>query len=81
MMKYLLIFFVVLVLVFQWRSSRSNAKLKAGVKPDRNNKPMSAGPQSMVACAHCGLHVPSSDVVQGDLGVYCSAAHRLLRES
>jgi uncharacterized protein len=34
----------------------------------------------MVACAHCGLHLPATDAVQGKQGIYCSNAHRQARE-
>jgi uncharacterized protein len=80
-MKYLLIFFIVMVLVFQWRSSRTDAKLNAKVKPNVPNNSASSAPQSMVACAQCGLHVPTTDAVQGRDGAYCSAAHLRLRET
>ena len=37
------------------------------------------GPQAMVACAHCGLHLPQPDAVEGEGGRhYCSAEHRRL---
>lgn len=32
--------------------------------------------EPIVACAHCGLFVPQSDVVRDGERVYCSAAHR-----
>ena len=76
-MKYLLIFFIVMVLVFQWRSSRTEAISKPKVKPGGT----AVGPQEMIACAHCGLHIPSGDAVQGNDGAYCSAAHLRLRET
>jgi uncharacterized protein len=31
---------------------------------------------AMVACAHCGLHVPTAEAVERDGRSYCSAAHR-----
>jgi uncharacterized protein len=80
-MKYLLIFFIVMVLVFQWRSSRADIKRKAGVKPNSAAGNTASGPQSMVACVKCGVHVPAGDAVQGATGLYCSVAHRQLQES
>lgn len=40
----------------------------------------SAGPdfEQMVACAHCGLHVPESEGLQGGGRFYCSDEHRRL---
>jgi uncharacterized protein len=29
----------------------------------------------MLACQHCGLHMPEADMVKGQKGVYCSQAH------
>jgi uncharacterized protein len=37
-----------------------------------------AKPQAMLACAHCGVHLPQSDVLADAAGrSYCSEAHRL----
>jgi uncharacterized protein len=84
-MKYLLIFFIVMVLVFHWRTSRSDAKLKAKVKPEARPGTPADGdrtaPQSMIPCAQCGLHIPAADAVQGNTGAYCSTAHLRLRET
>ncbi len=81
-MKFLLLFFIVMVVVFQWRSSRSDAKRNARVAPEEKSPASSpATPQAMIACARCGLHVPAGDAVQGNAGAYCSAAHRQIQES
>lgn len=32
--------------------------------------------EGMVACAHCGVHVPASEALQRDGLHYCGAAHR-----
>lgn len=35
-------------------------------------------PQAMLACTHCGVHLPQGDVVADAAGrPYCSDAHRL----
>lgn len=78
-MKYLLIFFIITVLVFQWRSSRAGAKSRPKVKPAAKSAADNA-PQTMVACSECGLHIPAADALTGNRGTYCSAAHRQLRE-
>ena len=74
-MRFLLIFLVVLVLAWRWRAwresrQRNGAHTKAAT-------PQSIG---MVACRHCGMHVPEHDAVGGTQGTYCSAAHRQLCE-
>lgn len=33
-------------------------------------------PDTMVACAHCGLHLPKADALPGRGGVFCGEAHR-----
>ena len=37
-----------------------------------------AGPVVMVQCAHCGLHLASSDALPEASRLYCSEAHRRL---
>lgn len=74
-MKFLLLFFIFMVLLWQWRHARS-PKVKDAAR--KNAQPPSV--VSMVECAHCGLHLPASDAVQGSRGVYCSVAHRQARE-
>ena len=69
-MKYLV---VVLVVVFVgWLLLR-----------ERRPKPPAAcaapSPQALevVACRHCGVHLPRIDCVENGNDVYCSEAHRL----
>jgi uncharacterized protein len=45
---------------------RDNAKA-----PDSNS-----AVEEMVACAHCGVHLPASLALQAKGRAYCSAAHR-----
>lgn len=37
-----------------------------------------AGPVEMVQCAHCGLHLASSDALPEGSRLYCSEGHRRL---
>jgi uncharacterized protein len=32
--------------------------------------------ESMIACAHCGMHLPASEALRLGERAYCSAAHR-----
>jgi uncharacterized protein len=75
-MKYLLLFFIFMVLAFQWRHARTDKVKQAASKSDATS-----GVINMVACAHCGVHLPASEASTGALGMYCSAAHRQARES
>lgn len=77
-MKYLLVLLVVVIAVGIWRNKRrvaaSEQSSAASARP--------AAPrqlQTMVACAHCGLHLPQSDALLDQSGEYfCSAEHRQL---
>jgi uncharacterized protein len=72
--KYLLVFLVVFLIAWRWRSGRSADQL------EKKQSSAPPPPADMVSCAHCGLHVPAQDAVAGKQGSYCSAAHRAVRE-
>lgn len=73
-MKYLLVLLVVVIAVGVWRSRRrvednDTAPAKSPALPT----------QDMVACAHCGLHLPRSDALAlraTPAQYYCSPEHR-----
>ena len=77
-MKYLLVLVVIVVAVGIWRNKRRDEvaeRKAAGTRPATALKQ----PQNMVACAHCGLHLPQADAVTGgENQYYCSAEHRNL---
>ncbi len=80
-MKYLIVLIVVFVGVWVWRSNRI-----AISKVNRENVEREAERQqslkTMVACAHCGLHLPQIEALaapSADLRSqlwFCSAEHR-----
>lgn len=70
-MKYLVMLLIVMVGIWWIRQQR---------RPHRPPSDSISGPQTMVACTHCGVHVPEADVVQGQQGAYCSEAHRQRHE-
>jgi uncharacterized protein len=73
--KYLIILVLVFLVAWQWRNGRvKDVKTKSA----RDNRPM--GPVDMVACAHCGVHLPAQDAIQGKAGPYCDAHHRAAAE-
>ena len=39
-----------------------------------------ATPQPMIACAHCGVHLPRDEALPGRGGVFCGDAHRAAYE-
>jgi len=70
--KFLLIVFIFAFLIMLWRKGQATQ-----AKPQKSRP---AAPTLMVACAHCGTHLPSDDALAGRHGVYCSAAHRATSE-
>lgn len=76
-MKYLLVFAVVLIGFYVWRSSREGRRPPPPPAPgDASAKPRTA--IDMVQCARCGIHCPATDAVTGRDGRrYCTAQHRL----
>ena len=68
-MKYLVLLIVLVIAVGVWRSKREPAQ------PSRTPPAAPPKPQDMVACAHCGLHLPYSDAVVQHGVAYCGADH------
>ena len=67
-MKFL--FFMLVVLVVVWAIKRGRTGTAAPKAPE------AATPTEMVACAHCGIHLPRAEAVSGHKGLYCSTEHR-----
>ncbi len=44
--------------------------------PTAARTPAIAPVQDMVMCAHCNIHLPKREAVQGTHGLYCSTDHR-----
>lgn len=83
-MKYLLVALVVLAGIWLWRHNRSSSNGDSADAPASRQAPPTpkppAAPAPMVACRHCGLHLPQGDATTGRHGVYCTAEHRRLSE-
>ena len=72
MTKLLLIAVLVFVAYMLWRAPRVRER-PAAAPP----KPV-AGPQDMVSCPVCSVHIPRSEALPGpDDQLYCSQEHRL----
>jgi len=67
-MKILLFLVVVFVLLWLLRGTTSRRR-GGGARPP-------PAPQQMVACAHCGVHLPRDEALPGRGGVFCGDAHR-----
>ncbi|MDO9146400.1 MAG: PP0621 family protein [Hydrogenophaga sp.] len=79
-MKYLLVLAVILVAFWIWRNNRLTDDAEASRESIRKKRAPKR-PAIMVACLHCGTHLPESEAVRGRQGAYCSAEHRQLSES
>ena len=71
-MKFVLVFAVVLVAFWIWRNNRQNEDSGDAPASPRPGK----APVRMVACRHCGTHVPEAEQITGRQGNYCCAEHR-----
>ena len=67
-MKILL--FLVVVFVLLWLLRGAISRRRPG--PPGPTK----APQEMIACAHCGVHLPRDEALPGRGGVFCGDAHR-----
>lgn len=68
----LLILIVLVAIAMAW--FRARARQEAGAERQAAARP--AGPERMVACAQCGLHLPASEAVfDAGGGAYCGAPH------
>lgn len=70
-MKYLVLLAVLVVAIGIWRSRRPSDTASTG-----NARRPLALPEDMVACAHCGVHVPKADALVLAGQTFCSAEHR-----
>lgn len=71
-MKYLVLLGVIFAVIWWLKLSREPSSTQS--------KSSAHQPQNMVACQHCGLHLPENDAVRSRSGVYCSEEHRALKE-
>lgn len=76
-MKYLLLLLLVAVAVWWLRRSQRVPGPKKPEAPSRSPPPPTAA-TPMLACAHCGVHLPQAEAVTDAEGrPFCGAAHRL----
>lgn len=75
-MKYLLIFAILMVGLWLWRSNRRAERHDAAVKPPAGRRPPQIPATEIVACDVCHVHLPRSEALMGPGGVYCSEHHR-----
>jgi len=73
-MKYLLVMALVLVAFWIWRNNRETGKSAGSPRPPVPQREPTV--TEMVACDVCHVHLPRSEALIGDRGIYCSDAHR-----
>jgi uncharacterized protein len=75
-MRFLLLLGLFLAVVWLVRGGR-RAVPGDNAAPPSSPPPEGAAPsEEMVACLHCGVHLPQGEAVSGAAGWYCGAAHR-----
>lgn len=67
-----LLFLILLLIVAWWvqRALKAPRRKRGGVTGKR--------PERMLACDHCGVHIPESEGVRGEDGFFCCDEHRQL---
>ena len=75
-MKYLLLLAIVLVAVWLIRGARRRVEPPPSAPSSNPTPTKPAAPQDVVACAQCGVHLPSGEALPGRGGVFCGEAHR-----
>ena len=75
-MKFFVVLFTSLLVVWRWRTARSTRKLQEKHRPAQQQM----ATVDMVPCAHCGLHLPASEATTGLRGVYCGPEHHRAAE-
>lgn len=77
-MKYILAFILLIggFCLFVWWYIWSRLRRLLKVASQHNSEqPSLDQPQTMLACAHCGLHIPEHEALQHSGKAYCCAAH------
>ena len=80
-MKDVLVLAVVFMGVWMWRHNRTAAVQEKKQQAAREASRVQTQ-QTMVSCAHCGLHLPQTEALPGPNGFaeqwFCSSEHRKL---
>ncbi len=76
MFKWLLLF-AGAGLVYLWIKGKKQAKRNAEnpPKPNKNKAEKAVGPEAMVQCQYCKVHLPQSEAISHDGRFYCSKDH------
>ncbi|MBO1259949.1 hypothetical protein J3Q28_14765 [Bordetella holmesii] len=69
--KILFWFIAILVILTGWRMLNARNSRRAA-------PPVAKPPETMVRCAHCGIHIPRSEAVLQNGQTWCSVEHARL---
>lgn len=75
-MKFIILIVAVLALVWLIRGARG----RVAPPPSAPTSEAGKAPQPMLACQHCGVHLPRDEALPGRGGVFCGEAHRAAYE-
>ena len=75
-MKYVLVFGLVLIVFWLWRSGRQASAHIKNQPHARKNQAKIEKATEIVACQVCQVHLPRSEALSGDRGMYCSTEHQ-----
>lgn len=73
-MKLLVLLLVVIVVIWLARAGRRRVVARDPRAPQVPPR------EDMVACSHCGVHLPRSEALPGRGGIFCTEAHRAAYE-
>jgi uncharacterized protein len=70
-----ILLFLVAVFVLLWLL-RGATERRGNGRNDAARPKGPTPPQPMIACSHCGVHLPRDEALPGRGGVFCGDAHR-----
>lgn len=82
-MKFFLLLALFLLVVWLLRGGRRSRPPRDDAAQPPVDAPAAreAGREDMVACVHCGVHLPQSEALAGPAGWFCGQAHRIAHET
>ena len=73
---------LVVILIIAWLVYSLTRRWLASLEQKRTQKKQgeTSHIETMVSCAHCGLHIPQNEAIQAQGKYYCSDEHRQLAD-